>query len=184
GAKDLTAAAILKQLDEYAAEDKFPRLDANGGSHPATLRLHAWRAPGRWALAIEQLSFFQDTATTANDVYTYGTCLRLGPGLHEEGMLCPTDDGPEGPTFDLDEWGLVSADARTILIRGRIVPLDLRPQALAARGIRLSRAPRVTGSELLRNLLTAPPGPPPAAPAVLVPMEPPRPPPQTTLNDR
>jgi hypothetical protein len=156
GANDLTATAILRQLDQFAAEEKFPRLDAHGGCEPAAWRLHAYRAPGRWALAIEQLSFYRDTATIDNDVYTYGNCLPLGPGLHEEGMLCPTDDGPEGPTFDVDSadgWGLVQPDARTILIRGRVVPLNLRPRSLAAKGISLSRPPRVTGAELLRSLL-------------------------------
>src|SRR5437764_1351411 len=122
GANDLTAAAVLRQFDQLAAEEKFPRLDAHGGCEPVAWRLHAYRAPGRWALAVEQLSFYRDTATIDNDVYTYGNCLPPGPGLREEGMLCPTDDGPEGPTFDVDsadDWGLVQPDARTILIRGR-----------------------------------------------------------------
>jgi hypothetical protein len=156
GANDLTVAAILRQLDQYAVEEKFPHLEARGGCQPAAWRLHAYRAPGRWALAVEQLSFYRDTATIDNDVYTYGNCLALGPGLHEEGMLCPTDDGPEGPTFDVDsaaDWGLVHPGARTILIRGRVVPLDLRPRALAVKGIRLSQPPRATGAELLRSLL-------------------------------
>src|SRR5436305_7302014 len=155
GANDLTAAAVLRQLDQLAAEEKFPRLDAHGGCEPVAWRLHAYRAPGRWALAVEQLSFYGDTATIDDDVYTFGNCLPLGPGLHEDGMLCPTDDGPEGPTFDVDSaehWGLVHPGARAITVRGRVVPLDLRPKTLAAKGIRLSRPPRVTGAELLRSL--------------------------------
>src|SRR2546421_656444 len=47
GANAFTAAAILKQLDQLAAEDKFPRLDSGGGCEPAAWRLHAWRGAGR-----------------------------------------------------------------------------------------------------------------------------------------
>ena len=145
---------IQKQLDDCVRAGMFPALD-NPSMFLGDVRMHGFRDGLRWAVVIEQLGFLAGVPGHGginNCLYCFGNCLNRPPGLENDDFLTVTADGTEGPTFDAD--GLhVRPEARSIRIRGNLVPLNLAGPALAARGIVLETPPQVQGFELLRSLL-------------------------------
>jgi hypothetical protein len=151
---NFTSQDILAQLDECAGKFGFPMLD-NGHVYLVDVRLSAYRDDARWALVIEVLGFDAHVGGhdgTANCLYCFGNCLKRAPGMADDGFLCVTGDGPEGPAFDEELDEDVRTGIRSIRIRGSVVPVDLRTEVLAEKGIELAHAPNVTDAELLRSL--------------------------------
>jgi hypothetical protein len=150
-----TSEEILQQLDDCAREFTFPMLD-NGYVYPGTVRLSAYRDEARWALVIEAVGYHPRAGGhdgINNCLHCFGNCLKRAPGTANEDFLFPTSDGPEGPTFDDDYGWYVRPEARSISIRGHVLPIRVQPSDLAANGIEPVEPPQVTGADLLRSLL-------------------------------
>lgn len=150
-----TSSDILKQLDACARAFTFPMLD-NGYVYLADTRLTAYRDETRWALVIEVLGYGAREGGhdgMNNALYCFGNCLGRPPGTANGDFLALTGDAPDAPTFTEDFSTVVRASARSLLIRGREVPLDLSPESLAAHGVNLVEPPHVTGADLLRRLV-------------------------------
>lgn len=151
----LSSEEILGQLDDCAANYTFPMLD-NGYVYPADVRLTAYRDTTRWALVIEVLGAHNHAAdhdSIFDCLHCFGNCLNRPPGTANEGFLYRTADGDDGPTFDDEDGWHVNEEIHTVRIRNTVVPINLAPAALEAKGIRLEASPKVNGAELLRSLL-------------------------------
>ncbi|SCF96847.1 DUF7003 family protein [Streptomyces sp. Ncost-T10-10d] len=82
----IEANDILAQLDKCATEFKLPHPD-NGYFYAVDVRMHLYRAPGRWALIIETVGYNPRMGNLVNVVGTYGNCLTTGePGWENEGF--------------------------------------------------------------------------------------------------
>lgn len=156
-----TREDVLGLLDRCAEEYVFPMLD-NGYVYPADARLTAYRDEARWALIIEVLGFNPRAGGhngISDTLYCFGNCLPPAPsGIFPAGALADdvfvTGDGPEDPTFEEEFGEHVRESARMVCVRGRMVPLNLRPEILRDKGIEPEEPPKVHGAELLRYLVT------------------------------
>lgn len=83
-------------------------------------------------------------------IHCFGNCLPQAPGLcYPE--LHVTGDGPSGPLFNPSEFdNSISALARDMTIRGKVVPIMTDLATYMAAGIELKQPPRILGYELLR----------------------------------
>jgi len=158
---NFTREEILSQLDDCAHGYEFPMLD-NGYNYPADVRLSAYRDEMRWAIIIEDLNChnraYQHDAFS-HCAYCFGNCLKGSPGLGKD-FTSSTSDSPNESIFvdgddSVEENGsaIVRSDLKEILIRDQIVPVDLTPENLLAKGIALEEAPIIHDYELLRSLL-------------------------------
>lgn len=149
---------ILTQLDDAARVYDFPMLD-NGYMYLADVRLHAYRDDPRrsdeprWVLVIDVLGWFNRAYAVENILHCYGNCLKRSPGTANEDFLGMVEDGPEGSLFDKEYGEYVHNEARTVCIRGKVVPINTTADFLAAKRIELIDPPKVHGFELLRSLL-------------------------------
>lgn len=151
-----TGEEILQQWDDCARAFQFPMLD-NGHVYPATVRLTGYRDEARWAVVIEAIGYHARAGGhdgIHNCLHCYGNCLPRPPGTANADFLFPTEDGLEGPTFDDEYEFFVRPEARSIVLRGQVILLQVQPDDLATQGIALVAPPRVTGADLLRSLLT------------------------------
>jgi len=149
-----SAAEILSQLDDCAAEFAFPMLD-NGYIYPADVRLHAFANEEKWAIVIEHLGYDYrsgDHDGMTDCVHYFGNCLRREPGMANEDFLTFTADGPDDLTFQEEiNWHLKSPRG-SIYIRDELVEYDVTPDALNKKGIKQVED-HPGGADLLRSLL-------------------------------
>ncbi len=148
----MTKTEILACFDDCAARRAMPMLDAPG-FRLAAARLHAYRAPGRWAVIIETLGCCDwevGHAAIDNCLHVLGNCLDRPPGATPDDYLYPTADGDEGPTFNDRGW--VRRTARTVRVRGRVVPLPDQSPLRDAAGQPVAYGRRWRADDLLRWL--------------------------------
>jgi hypothetical protein len=124
-------------------------------SYPIDVRLSFYRADTDWCIVMESLTYWvlgvEGHLSARLCTYCFGNDLLQVPGLvtQESGL---TADGPSGSLFDPDDimQTLISAMAKDMLIRHKIVPITTDPAEYAAVGIELKQPPRILGYELLR----------------------------------
>ena len=150
-----TAQSIIRQLNDSVGPSQFPAFDG-GTAVPADARLTVYRDDRRWAMVIEMLVFFPPSPGHWGIVdmpYVFGNCLTGDIGFVNRDSIQITSDGPDAPVF-LPPIGLsVNPEARSIRIRGQVVPLDLSPAALKQKGIRFSKKLGLQGEHVVWSLL-------------------------------
>ena len=150
-----TQTEILNQLDCVAWEFTFPMLD-NGYVALADTRLHAYRDNKSWAIIIETLGASnraQGEDVFSNCLYCFGNCLNFPAGRPNADFLHPIENGNEGEWYDEEYAFYVREEARTLRIRDTIVPINLDPAFLAAKGIEAEKDGLYSGAALLRSLI-------------------------------
>jgi hypothetical protein len=150
----MTKEAILDQLDTCARDFAFPMLD-NGYVYPVDQRMHIMRSDSMWMMVIETIGF-NPRAGGVDGVHDclhlFGSHLHRAPGTANEDFLNPFDF-PQDGVFDEDYLWEVNPILDHLMIRGRRVPVDLRPQQLAVKGIELIEPPKFDPPALLRSLV-------------------------------
>ncbi len=135
--------------------DVFPGL-YNLYTDTVDVRLSAYRDETRWAFIIEFLGVTDHDwcphGGIHNWLYYFGNCLLGNIGTENEDCICMTDDGLEGPTFDEEYRLQVRPEAKTLRIRGTIIPIDISPAALATKEIIPEMDGHMSASDLLRIL--------------------------------
>jgi hypothetical protein len=157
-ASNQAARDILTALDQGrsipGARANFPILD-EAYVYLVDVRLTAYRDQRVWAIVIERLGFNPRGVGHGGirlDLFYYGP----GPTLEPDRMgfrrtsIHVTEDGPEGPTFD-DSGTLVRPDARSIRIRGQVVPIRTDAAFYAERGVDVEVMSEAHAADLLRS---------------------------------
>jgi hypothetical protein len=150
----MTKKAILDQLDACARGFAFPMLD-NGYVYPVDQRMHIMRSDTMWMIIIEAVGFSPRAGGidgVQNCLHLFGSDLHRAPGTANEDFLNPFDF-PQESVFDPEYLWEVNPSLDHIMIRGQRVPVDLRPQILAAKGIELIEPPKIDPPALLRSLV-------------------------------
>ena len=154
---------ILAQLDQFGEVWRVPYFD-DGGVYPVECCMYAYRDEQHWAMTLENIVFAphgRGHGGVLTNVFSYGNCLRVKAGGNNLHQFRFTSDGPEGPTFafakphcnDMESpWEYLHPRARTMRIRGQIVPIETSPQMYEEAGMILLDPPRIKGHELLRGL--------------------------------
>jgi hypothetical protein len=146
--------AILDQLDACAREFTFPMLD-NGYVYPVDQRMHIMRSDTMWMIVIEVFGFNPRAGGIngiQNCMHLFGSNLHRASGTANEDFLNPFDF-PQVDVFDDEYQWEVKPKLDHLMIRGQRVPVDLRPQRLAAKGIILIEPPKIDPPALLRSLV-------------------------------
>jgi hypothetical protein len=144
--------AVLDQLDECARHIEFPMLD-NGYIYPIDLRMHIMRSEDMWMIIIEDVGYnnhIGSIAGVSNCLHLFGSNLHRNPGIADEDYLNPFDWQQEDLIEDLL---YVRSDVDHLMIRGKRIPVDLRPQLFSAKGIKLISPPKIDAPALLRSLV-------------------------------
>jgi len=145
-------ADILAQLDN---KREFPFLDS-AREFLGAVRLTCYCSPSDWALTIEQLVFVpttNDPYRICESAFVFGSCIDGPPGRQNGDTVFPVDAIEGEPIFVAPVGDGVRPTATALKIRGKRVPIDVRPEVFAARGIDLVFPPAVNGADLLRLLV-------------------------------
>ena len=143
---------ILSQLDNRR---EFPFLDS-AKEFLGAVRLTCYCSPSDWALTIEQLVFVPtkyDSNRIHVSIFTYGNCLKGSPGCQSGDTALPVEEIDGEPVFMARVGDRVRPTATALRIRGTRVPIDVRPEVFAARGVGLVFPPAINGADLLRSLV-------------------------------
>lgn len=150
------AEEILAQLDEAAADHRFPMLD-HPYVHAGDARLRAFRDPQRWAIVVEKIGYNPRAGAAEGmhlETWAFGNCVQGPPGVTDGDFHAPVSDDPDdGPIDDAETGERLHPEARGLLIRGTRVAIPIDPAHYAARDIALSDPPAIALFELLRALL-------------------------------
>jgi hypothetical protein len=152
-----TVSEILDQLDKCAEDMNFPMLD-NGYTYPADVRLTAYRDAARWAIAIEDIGYFNrlpDHNGFVNILHLFGNCLSRPPGTaNDDFVAIITPSATNMSIFD-DEWDMkIVAESFSVKIQGQTVSVKINPEVLQAKNIPLMHPPTITSPDLLRFLVS------------------------------
>lgn len=145
--------AILGQFDQAADVYDFPMLD-NQNFDPAGVQLSAFSNGEHYALFIEVL-WTRVCPCTLDDfcggVLALGNCLAAS--ARAEGLVFRPliEGGPNCPLL-AEDAPYVDPESRTVVIRGRTVPIEARLEAYRHEGIVSCEATGITGVALLRWL--------------------------------
>jgi len=145
---------VLDQLDACARDFTFPMLD-NGYVYPVDQRMHVKRSDAMWLIVIEVVGFNPRAGGIdgiQNCLHLFGSDLHRAPGTANEDFLNPFDS-PQNGVFDEEYLWEVNPELDHLMIRGQRVPVDLRSQQLAAKGIELLEPPAIDPPALLRSLV-------------------------------
>jgi len=145
---------ILKQLDKCAEDYTFPMLD-NGYVHPVHSKLSAYRDENRWALVIEAIGFSYRGGGhngITNCLHIYGNCIDTEPGTDNKNFLYLTDDNSEHSTFDEEYQESLNTNAKTMLLRGKEITINLNREFYLKKGIELEEEDKIFVWEFLRGL--------------------------------
>ena len=156
----ISAADILRQLDDAARRFVFPMLD-NGYVYPVEVGLTAYRASDRWAILIDVFGVSPRAGgidACHNCVHAFGNCLSGEPGFSNDSILYPVSDGPSGAAV-LEQYNeSLAPEAHDLVIRGKVVPVSQDRSDYAVHGIQLRHPEAVHLSEAMRLLAIQHPG--------------------------
>ena len=145
---------VLDQLDACARDFTFPMLD-NGYIYPVDQRMHVMRSGTMWMMVIEAVGFNPRAGGIdgiQNCLHLFGNSLHRDPGTANEDFLNPFDC-PQEDVFDEEHLWEVNPELDQLMIRRQQVPVDLRSQQLADKGIELLEPPAIDPPALLRSLV-------------------------------
>jgi hypothetical protein len=150
-----TVSEILDQLDKCAEDMNFPMLD-NGYTYPADVRLTTYRDATRWAIAIEDIGYFNrasDYDGFVNALYLFGNCLSRNSGTANEGFFVVVAPVEEISIFG-DEWGMdIIRESFPLKIQNQTVSVTINAEILQEKNIPLMLPPTITAPDLMRLLV-------------------------------
>ncbi len=146
---------ILAQLDQCAEDFTFPMLD-NGYVYPIESRMTIYRNESRWAIIIEVVGFNYRGGGhdgISNCLHVFGNCLEFKPGTNNSNFLYFMDDSDEGEAFDSEYLEHLNPETKSILIRGKKIPVSQELEHYKQLGIELKEPSKVMIWEFLRGLV-------------------------------
>jgi len=153
--QEYSTKEILKQLDKCAEDYTFPMLD-NGYIYLVTSKLTAYRDEKRWVIIIEVVGFnYRGGGHNGinNCLHIFGNCIDFEPGTNNNNFLYPTDNSPDGSTFDVEYEESLNPKIKTVILGEKEIAINHNREFYTKKEIELEEEDKIFIWEFLRGLV-------------------------------